>query len=78
MPDSPHARVPRPAGGRALALYVVAWLLTGALVAVAAVMLRGGDGDETVTLPPVRQTELTQAARRAGSDLRSGRGSRRS
>ncbi len=75
MPDSSQPRVPRPAGGRALALYVVGWVVTGALVAVAAVTLLRGDGDENVTLPPVRQTELTEAARRAGCQLRSGRGS---
>jgi hypothetical protein len=45
-----------------------------AVVAAAAVALLGaGDGaDDTVALPPVRQIELTAAARTAGCELRTG------
>ena len=75
MPESSHPRAPRPARGRALALYVVGWALTGIVAAVLAVaLLRGGEDD--VTLPPVRETQLTQAAREAGCVLRTGARSR--
>jgi hypothetical protein len=60
---------------RALMLYVVAWLAAGAVVAaVLLVAMRGdGGGDAAdVSLPPVRQTELTTAAERAGCLLRAG------
>jgi len=60
-----------PAGGRGLLVYVVGWALTGAVVALVIVgVLRGGDDE--VSLPPVRETELTRAATRSGCSLRSG------
>jgi len=66
---------PRPAGRGALALYVVAWALTGGIVAAALLFaLQGGGDDGDVSLPPVRETELTLAAQRAGCELRTGRG----
>ena len=76
MAESSHPGAPRPARGRALAVYVVGWALTGVVVALGVVaLLRGGEDD--VTLPPVRETQLTQAARDAGCVLRAGAPSRR-
>ncbi len=62
----PRART----GRRALVRYVLAWAAAGGLLVVAAVALlgRGEDGDE-VALPPVREIELTVAARDARCSL---------
>ena len=51
--------------------YVAGWLAAGAvlLVLVFTLLPREG-GDEVVPLPPVRQTELSEAARAAGCVLR--------
>jgi len=72
MADPTNSGPLRPAGRRALAAYVLGWALTGAIAAVLVVtLLRGGGGDD-VTLPPVRETELSRAAQRAGCELRDG------
>jgi len=55
--------------------YVVGWALTGVVGAVVVVALLRG-GEDEVSLPPVRETQLTQAAREAGCVLRSGAPSR--
>lgn len=60
----------RRARRRALARYVAAWLLGGALVAGAAVWLIERFSEDEVSLPPVHETELGDAARRAGCTLR--------
>jgi hypothetical protein len=50
--------------------YVVVWLVAAAIViGVLLVVLDGGTTDE-VSLPPVHETELAQAARAAGCELR--------
>jgi Protein of unknown function (DUF3105) len=54
----------------AIAAYVASWLLGAAiLTGVAIAVLDDGDTDE-VSLPPVRETQLADAARRAHCDLR--------
>ena len=52
-------------------LYVAGWALAGLAVAAAVIALLQG-GEDDVTLPPLRETQLTQAAREAGCVLRSG------
>ncbi len=55
---------------RALLQYVAAWLVAGAIVAVLGLaLLRGGEAEE-VSLPPVRETKLEDAAMLAGCELR--------
>jgi hypothetical protein len=44
--------------------------VAGALVATLAVVALDGPAEDTVSLPPVRQTELREAARSAACDLR--------
>ena len=62
-------RAGRNAGRVATAAYVAAWLVSAAVVAAAAVLvLDDGDQDE-VSLPPIQETELADAARRAGCRL---------
>lgn len=56
-------------------MYIAAWAVTGAAVALVIVAVLGG-GDDEVALPPVRETELRQAAREAGCELRAGSGRR--
>jgi hypothetical protein len=52
------------------AAYVAAWLAATAVVAaLAIVVLDDGEPDE-VSLPPIRETQLADAARRAGCELR--------
>jgi hypothetical protein len=68
-----HRRSPRarPAGSRlALAAYIVAWLAGAAVIAGVTIALIDGDDQETVAVPPVREIELTKAARMAGCELR--------
>lgn len=60
-------------GGRGLIRYSLVWLVAGAAVALLAVLVigsGGGEGDDYVTLPPVRFTELSSAADAGGCDLR--------
>jgi hypothetical protein len=53
--------------------YAAAWLVGAALlVGVLLLLLDGGEPDE-VSVPPVRGTELTRAARHAGCELRHAR-----
>ena len=61
-------RSPR-TGRRALLRYATGWVLAGALVVGLAVAALDAPGDEEVSLPPVREVELTPAARTAGCDL---------
>jgi hypothetical protein len=56
-------------------LYVIAWLAAGAVVAAVLLVAMPGDGGDDVaqvSLPPVRETELTTAADSAGCLLRAG------
>lgn len=55
---------------RALLRYVAAWLVAGAIVAVLGLALVPGPDPEEVTLPPVRETKLEDAAMFAGCELR--------
>lgn len=71
MARSSHSPSPRSARRRALLRYTAAWAVTGAIIALGVVTVVSGDDDE-VRLPPVRQTELRQAARDAGCELRAG------
>lgn len=50
--------------------YVMAWLAGAAVIAVIAIVLLDGDEPEEVSLPPIRETQLADAARRAGCELR--------
>lgn len=60
------------AGASGLLRYVVAWVTGGALVIAAVMAFIGREDQDAVTLPPVRQIELTSAARSAGCELRAG------
>jgi Protein of unknown function (DUF3105) len=51
-------------------MYVIAWAVAAAVVAVAAVLVLDRGGPDTVSLPPVEETELSRAARAAGCQLR--------
>jgi hypothetical protein len=62
---------PRPAGRRALVRYALGWLVPATVIVLAALLLLR-DGEETVAVPVVEQTELTSAADRAGCVLRRG------
>jgi uncharacterized protein DUF3105 len=53
-----------------MAVYVVAWVAAAALVATAAAVILDGGEPDTVSLPPVEETELDNAARAAGCELR--------
>ena len=55
---------------RALLVYGAAWVAVTAALAIAVITLV--DGDESVTLPPVEEIDLTTAARSAGCVLRQG------
>ena len=55
---------------RALLIYGTAWAAVTAAVVLAVIALV--DGDESVTLPPVKAIDLTAAARSAGCVLRRG------
>jgi hypothetical protein len=61
----------RPSGSRlALVAYIAAWLVGAALIAGLTIALIDGDDQEKVAVPPVREIELTKAARLAGCELR--------
>lgn len=68
MPDD-DARTRR-CERRALFRYLAVWIAGGALVATSAVWLVERFGEEQVSLPPVRQVELADAARSAECRLR--------
>ncbi|MDP9385056.1 MAG: DUF3105 domain-containing protein [Actinomycetota bacterium] len=62
---------------RAVLRYAAGWLVAGlAAVGLAFALLRLG-GDEEVSLPPVRQTDFTEAAVAAGCELRGDRPAQR-
>jgi Protein of unknown function (DUF3105) len=62
-------REPR-ASRRALLAYAVGWLVAAAVVVGAVVALTGGGDDhDTVSVPPVRETELVRAAALGGCRL---------
>ena len=70
----PRRRSPAPRG--AAVAYAVAWLVAAGIV-VGIVFAIFGNGDETVSLPPIRETELTDAASNSRCELRTdGRGER--
>ena len=72
MPREPH----RPPA-RATLRYAAGWLIAGlAVVGIAFAALRLGR-DEEVSLPPVRQIELSEAASAAGCELRAERAGQR-
>ena len=50
--------------------YVTAWLAATAVVAVLAIVLLDDDDPDEVSLPPIRETQLVDAAHRAGCELR--------
>lgn len=56
-------------GRRALLLYVLAWLAAAAAAVGAVFAVFGGD-DDLVSVPPVRETELTDAATSGRCELR--------
>lgn len=60
----------RPPQRRALLRYVVAWLIAGAVVAVIGLQLLPGPDATEVSLPPVRETKLEDAAVGARCELR--------
>lgn len=72
MLDRLLTRTPAPYGRSGLLRYVLAWTSAAALVVAAVLLLLGRDSGDEVSLPPVRQIELTAAARSAGCDLRAG------
>ena len=75
----PSLRPPRrrsPAARGAAAAYGLAWLVAVG-VAVGIVLAIFGEGDETVSLPPIRETELTEAVGNSRCQLQTdGRGER--
>lgn len=50
--------------------YVAGWLAAGSVLVVLVFTLLPREGGDEVPLPPVRQTELSEAARAAGCELR--------
>jgi hypothetical protein len=65
----PHPRTPSAPG--ALLAYAVAWLVPAG-AAIALVLALSGGHRKTVSVPPVRETELTAAAHHGGCELRHG------
>jgi len=65
--DQPRTRV------RAVARYTAGWLVV-AIAVVAGALLTVGDREEEVGLPPLRETELTEAARAAECEFRTSGG----
>ena len=61
------------AGRAPLVRYVAGWLAAGSLVLVLVFTLLPREGGVDAPLPPVRQTELSEAARVAGCELRTQR-----
>jgi Protein of unknown function (DUF3105) len=53
--------------------YVAAWLAGTAVVAVLAIVLLDDGETEDVSLPPIRETQLVDAARQAGCELKRAR-----
>lgn len=53
--------------------YVAAWLAGTAVVAVLAIAVLDDGEPDDVSLPPIRQTQLVEAARHAGCELRRAR-----
>jgi hypothetical protein len=53
--------------------YIGAWVVAGGVVVAIVVAADLGGSDDVVELPPVRETNLAQAARRAGCELRRAR-----
>lgn len=56
----------QPRGGRAVVAYVAAWVCAAAIVVVPAVLLLAPDHDTSVSVPPIRDTQLADAAHRGG------------
>jgi hypothetical protein len=54
----------------AMLAYIVSWLVAAAVSVGVALTVLGGDDPQQVSLPPVHETELVQAARSAGCELR--------
>lgn len=54
----------------AIAAYVAAWLAVTAVLVAGLLLLLDDDEPEEVSLPPIQETELVEAARRAGCRLR--------
>jgi hypothetical protein len=67
MPATSSRQTPdRDAGGRRAALaYAAAWLCAAAIVVVPVALLLRPDHDATVTVPPIRDARLIDAARRS-------------
>ena len=72
MALTPRRRKRTASGRSGLTLYVLTWALGATVVAVAALALLGRGDRDTVALPPIRQIELSSAARAAGCTLRDG------
>lgn len=62
-------RIPRAGSRLALLGYTAAWLVAAAAIAVLTVVLLHGSDPDEVSVPPVRETELTSAAREARCQL---------
>ena len=72
MSEGLAKRTPASSGRLGLLWYVLGWACAGAVVVAAVLVLVGRGDDDAVTLPPVRQIQLTAAARTAGCELRTG------
>jgi Protein of unknown function (DUF3105) len=75
MPTGSHGDGLKPAGRKALVAYALGWVVPAAVIVGTALAILH-DGEETVALPPVQETELTSAAFDAGCVLRRGRSAR--
>ena len=64
----PNSRGTRARG--ATAAYVATWLAAAAIVAGGAIFVLDEGDPEEVSLPPIKETELVEAAERAGCELR--------
>jgi hypothetical protein len=65
----PFDATSRPGARRALAAYIVGWLVAAAVIATLAVAALNGPEPDEVNLPPVRETNLDTAAKAAGCRL---------
>ena len=68
-----HRRIQSPAGWharRGLLVYVAVWLAGAAAVALGAIAILGSGDDDTVSLPPVEEIQLSRAAQTAGCEFR--------
>lgn len=61
----------------AMLAYAAAWLVAAAAIVGVLLAVLDGDDPEPVALPPVREPDLEQAARRAGCELRRARAGER-